>query len=229
MLTLLLAESELELIPQKLTGHPSVVAAAKRTGKKASDMLLDASLHHSALNNFPDGQRRGRPDMVHFFLVTCLESILNKHGGLRVMIHTRNDELITVNPETRIPRGYSRFAGLIEQLFKNGAVPKEEPLMQIEKGVTAERALARALADTTIAFSPKAKQTRLADLFSKMATEEGFADKNVCCVIGGFPSGDFHSSVDSLCDKSISIHPDMLTIWTVAAEIVVNYENAVFV
>ncbi len=41
-----------------------------------------------------------------------LDSPLNRAGLLRVFIHTRDNVLIDVHPQTRIPRTYDRFAGL---------------------------------------------------------------------------------------------------------------------
>jgi hypothetical protein len=64
------------------------------------------------MTNLSEGRRRGRPDMTHLFLLTALESIANKQGTVKLIIHTRNDEMITVHPETRIMRNYERFLGL---------------------------------------------------------------------------------------------------------------------
>ena len=50
-LNLLLADSELEMVPRELWSHPAVVQNAKKRGKKPSQVLLDASLHHSAFRD----------------------------------------------------------------------------------------------------------------------------------------------------------------------------------
>ena len=42
-----------------------------------------------------------------------LDSPLNRAGLLQVYIHTSKNVLIEVNPQTRIPRTYKRFAGLM--------------------------------------------------------------------------------------------------------------------
>lgn len=42
-----------------------------------------------------------------------LDSPLNRAGLLQVYIHTNNNVLIEVNPQTRIPRTFKRFAGLM--------------------------------------------------------------------------------------------------------------------
>ena len=58
---------------------------------------------------------------VLFLLPQCLlmllDSPLNKAGLLQVYIHTAKNVLIEVNPQTRIPRIYSRFCGLMGNLM----------------------------------------------------------------------------------------------------------------
>ncbi len=83
MLNLLLADAEIELIPREIFHHPSVKANAKRRGKPPAEILLDSTIHHSALRKLTEGERRGRPDLVHFYLLLALESIMNKRGLLK--------------------------------------------------------------------------------------------------------------------------------------------------
>lgn len=58
-----------------------------------------------------------RPDILHQELLALLDSPLNKAGLLQVYIHTQKHVLIELNPATRIPRTYKRFAGLMVQLL----------------------------------------------------------------------------------------------------------------
>ena len=58
-----------------------------------------------------------RPDILHYTLLTLLDSPLNKAGMLQVFIRTHNNILIEVNPQIRLPRTYKRFAGLMVQLL----------------------------------------------------------------------------------------------------------------
>ena len=46
-----------------------------------------------------------------------LDSPLNRAGLLQVYIHTAKNVLIEVNPQTRIPRTYTRFAGLMGEFM----------------------------------------------------------------------------------------------------------------
>ena len=110
MLTLVLADTELERVPAAIQRHPSVRASARRRGKSPTSVLLDSSFHHAALEKVPEGERRGRPDIAHIVLVVALDSILNLEGGLRLFIHTRNDEVIQFAPRRgsrRTTRGSS--------------------------------------------------------------------------------------------------------------------------
>jgi len=133
MLHLIIADSELEPVPKEIADHPDVVGYAKRRKKRPEWVILDATYHYRALRRIEDGERRGRPDIVHFCLINALESILNKEGKLRVYVHTRNNEVIYIKSETRIPKNYNRFIGLMENLFEKRTIPKGLELLRLEK------------------------------------------------------------------------------------------------
>lgn len=224
MLTLILGDTELELVPSGILSHPSAVANARIRGKKADKIILDSSVHHSAIKKLPgnDNLRRGRPDIAHQFLLLSLDSILNIEKKLKVMIHTRNNDVISIMPETRIPKNYNRFVGLMEQLFETGKVPpgSENPLIALERGVELKTLIERQESDVSIALSPDGKSVKLNNYFEKLKK------KNITCIIGGFPEGDFRSQIYEIVDDKISIHKDALKVWTVTSELIVNYELA---
>jgi len=58
-----------------------------------------------------------RPDITHQCLLMLFDSPLNRNAHLQVLIHTENNVLIEINPQTRIPRTFKRFAGLMVQLL----------------------------------------------------------------------------------------------------------------
>jgi rRNA small subunit pseudouridine methyltransferase Nep1 len=220
MLTLVLAEAEIELIPHELLRHPAVIGHARQRGKEPACILLDSNYHHAAMTTLPDGRRRGRPDMAHLFLLTALESVANKQGLVKVIIHTRNDEMITVHPETRIMRNYERFLGLMEQLFETHVVPNaQHPLLELEQHMTLQQIIQGKNPDVVVAFSKTGSPTKLHDYFKK------HSEKNIICIIGGFPSGSFHADIATIATDTISLYPEMLPVWTVTSEILVNYEN----
>ncbi len=222
-LHLILADSELELVPQPIQGHPAVVRHAKERGKRPSTVLLDANYHHRAIRvKYPDeAERRGRPDIVHHFLMVAMESVLNKEGHLRVYVHTRNDQVIFLDPEVRLPRAYHRFVGLMEALFNNKVLPdKANPLLTLKE---------MTLAELIGQISPR-ETVVLAEWGKRVNPREAFADLRDCAVIiGGFPHGDFLSDVRSIADRAVSIYDGTLMAWVAAYEVIASYEStAVF-
>jgi rRNA pseudouridine-1189 N-methylase Emg1 (Nep1/Mra1 family) len=120
MLYLILAESGLELIPKELGRHPAVKKNISRLGDIGK--ILDVALHHSAMKNIRNSRSRGRPDIVHKFLIDTLASILNKWNLLRIYIHTYDDRLFEINPYMRPPKDYNRFKGVIYRLLQDETI-----------------------------------------------------------------------------------------------------------
>ncbi|KAF7997277.1 hypothetical protein HCN44_005554 [Aphidius gifuensis] len=74
-----------------------------------------------------------RPDIVHQELLMLLDSPLNRAGLLQVYVSTEKNVLIEVNPQTRIPRTFKRFAGLMVQLLHKYSVRSSEGNMRLLK------------------------------------------------------------------------------------------------
>ncbi|XP_044762985.1 ribosomal RNA small subunit methyltransferase NEP1-like [Coccinella septempunctata] len=66
-----------------------------------------------------------RPDITHLCLLALFDSPLNRASLLQIYVHTTNNILIEFNPETRIPRTFKRFAGLMVQLLHKLSVKDE--------------------------------------------------------------------------------------------------------
>jgi rRNA small subunit pseudouridine methyltransferase Nep1 len=198
--------------------------------------MLDGSLHHTAMKKLKEYTRRGRPDIVHTFLLISLESVLNIDGSLKVLVHTRNNQLLRFDPEIRLPKNYNRFVGLIEQLFESGVVPKDalktdqKPLIQLEENRTLPSVVEELR--TEVSGSGRILQcVILSDFGRKVNPREHFriaaeSGEDVLCIIGGFPEGDYKTELSELspADK-ISIHPTPLKSWTVASEVLVNFRT----
>ncbi|MHA1835608.1 MAG: 16S rRNA methyltransferase, partial [Candidatus Odinarchaeia archaeon] len=97
MFYLIYAETALELIPKELVKNPKIKSYAKRRGKPASKIILDASRFHYLMKKLSGFNKRGRPDIIHFSLLYALGSELNKNNQLKIYVHTLNDEVIDVN------------------------------------------------------------------------------------------------------------------------------------
>ncbi|CAH1738207.1 ribosomal RNA small subunit methyltransferase NEP1 [Aphis gossypii] len=74
-----------------------------------------------------------RPDISHQCLLMLFDSPLNRAGLLQVYIHTENNVLIEINPQTRIPRTFKRFAGLMVQLLHKFSVRAAETSAKLMK------------------------------------------------------------------------------------------------
>jgi rRNA small subunit pseudouridine methyltransferase Nep1 len=223
MLTLVLAEAEVELMPDEISRHPAVIGHARQRGKQPRQILLDSNYHHAAMTNLSEGRRRGRPDIAHLFLLTALESIVNKQGQLNISIHTRHDQVITIDPQTRIMRNYERFLGLLEQLFENHDVPnKKQPLLSLQEHVSLKQVIEESHADSVIALSSEGTPVVLQQYFSTLKKQK---KQHLLCIVGGFPSGQFHADIKTIANEIISLYSEMLPAWTVASEILVNYGN----
>ena len=222
MLILILAESALETIPKSLWKHPAIQRYSKKRGKPPEVLLLDRSYHHSAMKTLPENEKRGRPDIVHFALLEALGSPLNKERLLQVYVHTLSDHIITVNPEARLPRNYSRFVGLMEQLFESGKVPPEGQLLLELKHQSLSQLLHEIKPDYVIAFSTKGVPNTIEEAVLKLSNKERPA-----VLIGGFPHGHFSETTLKLVNELICIDPDMLETWTVTSRLIYECERLI--
>ena len=222
MLTLILAEAELELIPENIVMHPQVQRAAAAKDKRASRTILDSSMHHEALRQVPEGERRGRPDLVHFSLLLGLDSALNQADELRIVVHTRNDQRIAINPDTRLMRHYPRFIGLMEKLFYDGASPKDNPLLILEDGWTLPRIIEHHKAGPVVTLSEKGTPVEPGEYLAKRHAQS----PDLTVVLGAFPHGDFHSPPETWSAEVVGLGGTALSVWTVELAILPHWQLA---
>jgi len=221
-LILVLAESALETVPEGLWTHPAVQRYSKRRGKHPRFLLLDRSYHHAAMRDLEESEKRGRPDIVHFALLEALGSPLSKEHLLQVYVHTTNDYVIVVNPGVRPPRNYSRFVGLMEQLFELGRVPPNEPVLLRLEHKTLQTLLHQIKPDYVMAFSRRGEPHPLEEAVSRLTGKE-----RPVVVIGGFPHGPFSETTVKLTNEVVCIDPEMLETWTVTSRVIYEYERAI--
>ncbi len=218
MINLVFVDSELETIPVEMQKERDVLAIARKRGKPVEEMVLDSSIMHRAIDRvFPgESNRRGRPDVFHIMLNVAQSSILNLLGMLRVYILTRNSDLIEISPVTRIPKNYARFLGLVEDLYKKGEIKSDrDTLLRIRKNIVLKQFI-DSLGGKKILLDPLGEHKKPSEIF------QGVRDCTI--VIGGFANGTFRSDLSFIEDK-ISIYPEELTIWTIAAEIICQCER----
>src|SRR5437667_4878552 len=223
MLTLILAESSIELVPSEITCPPAVLKWAERKKKDPHQLILDQSYHHSAtLGLGKSGIGRGRPDIVHFCLLLALGSPLNSDNQLTCFVHTRGDHVITIDSRTRLPRNTDRFTALIEQLYQSSMVPSSgPPLMKLRKE-SLNDLVSRISPDGIVALStlglPKPMEAVAAGLREA---------KRPVLIVGGFPVGSFSDPTMKLASGKFRIDRRKLEAWTVVGRAIYDYEKAI--
>lgn len=218
-LRIVLLEAGLELVPEEIRGHPDVARSAKRYGVDASRMLLDKSLHYHAMSVLPQKWKRGRPDIVHTTLLVLQDSVLNSEGRLEVYIHVYDGRVFRVKPETRLPKHYERFRGLMAQLLLYNRVPPsgEQPLIELEAASLRE-------------FVERHGRLILLWERGEPSTSREVAAKALQSGrpvgIGMFPRGDFRRSTLRKAGERYSLAQGKpLKAWTIACKLVTAAED----
>ncbi len=224
MLTLIIAESALETIPESLWNHPAIKKLSKIRRRPPNQILLDRSYHHTAMKTLENNEKRGRPDIIHFALLEALGSPLNKEKQLATYVHTIGDITIQINNETRLPRNYSRFVSLMEQLFETHCIPpnkNEKPLLTMKQQTISQLIKEQVKPSRLLALSRAGKPQTLEDAISNLAETD-----KACILVGGFPKGHFTQTVTELADEIVCVDQEMLETWTVVSRSVYEFERA---
>jgi len=224
LLILVLAESALETVPERLWTHRSVQIYAKMRRKHPQFVLLDRSYHHAAMKRLEQSEKRGRPDIVHFALLEALGSPLNKEGLLQTYVHTINDHVLIVDPSTRLPRNCNRFVSLIEQLFEHGRVPPQstENALLLLKRKTLPQLIREIKPSYVLAFSRLGKPCTLEEAVSKISIENKPA-----VIVGAFPHGHFSETTVRLANEVVAIDFETMETWTMISRIIYEFERAI--
>ena len=221
VLTLVLAESAIELVPNEIAHQKAVLNWARRKEKNPERLILDQNYHYTAMKRLGREQARGRPDIAHVCLLLALGTPLNFNGQLRCIVHTRENKAIMVNPKTRLPRNTDRFVALLEQLYDQRVVPKEgTPLLSLEKASLRE-IISTENADYVVALTTQGQETSMPKLATDMAGR-----KKPVLLVGGFPRGHFSNTTLKLANQTCSIDRRSLEAWTVVARAIYDYERA---
>jgi rRNA small subunit pseudouridine methyltransferase Nep1 len=218
LLSFVLAESALELVPREIAGSPAVVSDSKRRGLKATEILLDRSFHHSAMKRLKDSEKRGRPDLVHAALLSVTGTPLYLDGRVRLFVHTYSGLVLEIAEKTRIPKNYIRFRGLMEEalVWKPG-----EGLVRTYPMRVKELVGKKIGSNLVLGLSVQGMQSSFEELAGMVA-----AAREPCIVVGGFPHGHFGGETLSVVDKLLRVHLRPLEAHVVAARVVYEVEKA---
>jgi rRNA small subunit pseudouridine methyltransferase Nep1 len=88
--------------------------------------LLNTDQHMKQIKIYRKDPAFCRPDITHQCLLMLFDSPLNRAGLLQVYIHTESNVLIEINPQTRFPRTFPRFAGLMVQLLRDFRIRSQD-------------------------------------------------------------------------------------------------------
>jgi len=221
MISLVLAESALELVPLELQDHPSVLSHAQKLGKNPSEILLDNSWHFAAMKGINNEIKRGRPDLVHFSILEATTIPLYLQNKIKIYIHTIDDKVIYIGENIRIPKSYHRFEGLIEKLFLEKTIQTDTGVLLEIKEKSFSELVNEIKPSKIIGFSTKGELKS----FEKISSE---ISDNACIVIGGFQKGHFSESTKSKISQLFSVDNLSYEAHVVIARILYEYEKTVF-
>ena len=221
MISLILSESALELVPYELQEHPSVISHAKKLGKHPSEILLDNSWHFAAMKGIKNEIKRGRPDLVHFSILEATTIPLYYQNKLNLFVHTIDNKVIHFGKNVHIPKSYHRFQGVIEKLFQEKKILSKNELLLEIKDQTFSELIHEINPSNVIGFSTSGQSSS----YQKIASE---IPDNSCIVIGGFQKGHFSDSTQSEITNLYSIGNDSFEGHVIVSRILYEYEKTIF-
>ena len=221
MISLILTESSLELIPSELKHHPSIISHARKLGKNPSEILLDNSWHFGAMKGIKNEIKRGRPDLVHFSVLEATTIPLYLQNKLRFFVHTTDDKVIYFGQNVHVPKSYHRFEGLIEKLYQEKKILANNDVLLELKDKTFLELLDEINPSKVIGFSTKG----VSKSYEKIAKE---ITDDTCIVIGGFQKGHFSDFIENKINELYSIGNESFEGHIVIARMLYEYEKTIF-
>jgi len=221
MLSLILAESSIELVPKELQNHNSVISHSKKLGKKPSEIILDNSWHFGAMKGIKNEIKRGRPDLVHFSLLEATSIPLYYEKKITIYVHTINDKVIFIGDDVRLPKSYHRFIGLIEKLFSEKVVQAEGKSLLEIKDMSFSQLIQEIKPKRIIGLSAQGIPSTCENIAKKLSDDS-------CIVIGGFPKGHFANEIKKSFEYTVNVGLTSLEAHVVISRILYEYEKTIF-
>jgi len=221
MISLILTESYLELVPSELQHQPSVISHARKIGKHPSEILLDNSWHFAAMKGIENEMKRGRPDLVHFSILEATTIPLYLQNKMKLYVHTLDDKVISFGKNVHIPKSYHRFEGVIEKLYQEKEITtKDDVLLEIEEKTFSEL-LDEINPSKVLGFSTTGNNST----YEKIAKE---MTDDACIVVGGFQKGHFSDSIQNKITDLYSVGDESFEGHVVVARMLYEYEKTIF-
>ena len=221
MISLIISESALELVPYDLEDHTSVISHAKKLGKHPSEILLDNSWHFAAMKGLKNEIKRGRPDLVHFSILEATTIPLYLQNKLNLFVHTIDDKVIRFGKNVHLPKSYHRFQGVIEKLYQEKKIMTKNELLLDIKEQTFSELIDEINPSKIIGFSTEGELTSFEKIASKITDDS-------CIVIGGFQKGHFSDTIQNKITDQYSVGNESLEGHVVVSRILYEYEKTIF-
>ena len=239
MLSLILADAAVEIVPEPIRGHPAVASSSRRLGRSPGSTLLDVSLHHAAMRRLEGAGRRGRPDIAHFALLAATGTPLYAAGGLDVYVHTARGTAIRVGLGARLPKSQQRFAGLLGDVLSGGRGASSadgadgRPLLEARPMGLAQL-VGEIGPSVTVGMSRAGEPGTFGGVAAQLAGEEAAGGRGAgsggragtCLVVGAFQRGGFSRRTAGLLDRTVSVGTARLEAHVVVSRVLYEYENA---
>jgi rRNA small subunit pseudouridine methyltransferase Nep1 len=218
MLHILLADTALELIPPNLKTKPSVINNMKKF--RNAGKLLDTTLHHTDMGSMKNSKKRGRPDILHHFLLDSLSSPANRTENLKIYFSI-NTNVYEVSKDMRCPRDYIRFKSLMAQLLEIHQIPPKPPhlISKLETSLQ-EWTNQNFTGENIFKFSKGGTLKTYHSVMSKI----GSSNENSLIIIGGFQKGRFSNIIKDLPGELIAVGSEGFDSWVVVNRVLALYE-----
>jgi rRNA small subunit pseudouridine methyltransferase Nep1 len=222
--TIIFEEASLELVPARYTGHKACKLVEARFGVPPRLQILDDNYHHDIIVKLENGEKRGRPDVVHLALLDVTSTPAFVKNLVTPVLHTVNGETIEIKQGVRLPRTLQRFSGVMSKILSGQQSEQERQFFDFDPTKTSFKELARSLRlSCVICLSTEGEQKSLKEtvIQSQLGQKE-----NIGWVIGGFPRGHFSEDVKSEAKEILSISELSLPAHVVSARLSYEIELA---
>jgi len=217
--TFVIVRAALELIPKALWNHPAVKKWAETRRKHPSKMLLDQTLHFSAMRKLKNFENRGRADILHRALLTILDSRLSRRGLVSaIIIHTIEERYFIVKPNVRIPRHYFRFMGVMEDLLQRGVIQADNGEILMWEVASLDQILREFSISYIICLEVWGERKRIIDILQQIKV-------NVAIIIGAAPHENIPEKFLKMANSIIEIDSERLTTSYVLCNLIVELER----
>jgi len=179
--------------------------------------LLNIDDHKGLLSRNGRDFSTARPDITHQCLLMLFDSPLNRAGLLQVYIRTANNVLIEINPATRIPRTFKRFAGLMVQLLHKYSITASDSSVKLMKVIK------NPITDHLPAGCRKILMSYSADGIKRPSQLVPESEEPICIVVGAIAKG---AIVTDYTEENISISNYPLSAAAVCGKLCDAFEQA---